>query len=189
MKYVKLILFISIISLINSCKESRYKSLEEREILSGMRYDSLFLGIKFNMSSKEFYDHCWKMNKNQIIIQGPSNNSVKYILKEDSINGIIEMLFYPRFMEDKIYEMNATFSYASWAPWNRHLFSDKLILEIKKTMENWYKSRFISIQDNDSDKELYVTVKGNRRIIISIKDDREVRVRFSDLIAEKKLEK
>ena len=67
MKYVKLILFILIILSINSCKESSYKSLEKREMLSGMRYDSLFLGIKFNMSSKEFYDHCWKMNKNQMM--------------------------------------------------------------------------------------------------------------------------
>ena len=56
-------------------------------------------------------------------------------------------------------------------------------------MEDWYKSKFIRIKDEDSDKELFVTVKGNRRIVISIKDDMEVRVRFSDLIAEKKLNK
>ena len=70
-----IILFIS--TIFYSCETSPYLILEKKELSSGVRYDSLFLGVKFGMSSEEFYSHCWELNKKELIKQGPSNSSVK----------------------------------------------------------------------------------------------------------------
>ena len=85
--------FFGILILFVSCKKNHYVILEREEIASGVRYDSLFLGVKFGMSSKEFYSHCWDLNK-KIISQGPTNNSVKYLTPTESVGQNIEMLFY-----------------------------------------------------------------------------------------------
>ena len=178
-----IILFIS--TIFYSCETSPYSILEIEELSSVERYDSLFLGVKFGMSSEEFYSHCWELNKQELISQGPSNSSVKYLLPTKSNGQNIEMLFYPNFNNDTIFEVNAEFSYTAWAPWNKDLFSDSLIKEIKILLSGWYKSDFIEIKNPDNEKYLYVTVNGNRRIALTIVDDRKVRARFTDLLIEK----
>ena len=78
-----------------ACQTNPYLSLEKKELSSGVRYDSLFLGVKFGMTSKEFYAHCWDLNRKKLVSQGPSNNSVRYLIPTESIGQNIEMLFYP----------------------------------------------------------------------------------------------
>ena len=180
-----IILFIS--TIFYSCETSPYLILEKKELSSGVRYDSLFLGVKFGMSSEEFYSHCWELNKQELIKQGPSNSSVKYLLPTKSNGQNIEMLFYPNFNNDTIFEVNTEFSYTAWAPWNKDLFSDSLIKEIKTLLSGWYKSDFIEIKNPENEKYLYVTVNGNRRITLTIMDDRKVRARFTNLLIEKKI--
>ena len=102
-----------------SCQTNPYIDLEKKDLASGLRYDSLFLGVKFGMTSKEFYAHCWDLNRKKLVTQGPSNNSVRYYLSTESIGQKIEMLFYPVFDNDIVYEVNTTFSYTGWAPWNK----------------------------------------------------------------------
>ena len=68
--------FFGIIILFISCKKNPYVILERDEIASGVRYDSLFLGVKFGMSSKEFY--CF--------FQIPSADEKRKILKVFSGN-------------------------------------------------------------------------------------------------------
>ncbi len=178
-----IILFIS--TIFYSCETSPYLILEKEELSSGLRYDSLFLGVKFGMSSEEFYSHCWELNKQELIRQGPSNSSVKYLLPTKSNGQNIEMLFYPIFNNDTVFEVNTVFSYTAWAPWNKDLFSDLLIKEIKILLSGWYKSDFIEIKNPENEKYLYVTVNGNRRITLTIIDDRKVRAKFTDLLIEK----
>ena len=86
---ISILIFITIIS----CQTNPYLELEKKELSSGVRYDSLFLGVKFGMTSKEFYAHCWDLNRQKLITQGPSNNSVRYYLPTESIGQKIEMLF------------------------------------------------------------------------------------------------
>ena len=181
----KLLFVLQFSFILYSCEVNPYLLLEKRELETGLVYDSLFLGVKFKMTSKEFYAHCWDLNKKEVITQGPSNNSVRFILQSKSTDGKIEMLFYPVFNNDTIYELNSTFSYIGWAPWNKNLFSDFLIEEVKEIMEEWYGSNFITIKNSKNDKMLYATVNGNRRIAITIVDDSKVRVRFINLLVEK----
>ena len=178
------ITIIILFCILGSCKHSYY-DMEERELNSGIRYDSLFFDLHLGMTSKAFYDRCWELNKQQIVKEGPSNSSVKYMIKE-GVKYNVEMLFYPKFQKDKVYMMLTTFSYEGWAPWNRERFSNVLIEDIKKLMESWYGKGFITVQGENNQK-LYVMVQGNRRITISIKDDKDVMVRFTDLIISKQI--
>ncbi len=178
------ITIIILFCILGSCKHSYY-DMEERELNSGIRYDSLFFDIHFGMTSKDFYNRCWELNKQKIIKEGPSNSSVIYTIKK-GVRYNVEMLFYPKFQKDKIYLMLSTFSYQGWAPWNKDRFSNFLIEDVKKLMESWYGEGFITVQGKN-DKKLYVKVQGNRRITISTIDDKDVRVRFTDLTISKKI--
>lgn len=141
------------------------------------------------MTSKDFYAHCWDLNKRQLITQGPSNNSVRYYLPTESIGQKIEMLFYPVFDNDIVYEVNSTFSYTGWAPWNKETSSDYLIDEVRDILSGWYATEFIEIKNPKNNNILYATVNGNRRIAITKVSEREVRARYTDLTLEIKDEK
>ena len=58
--------------------------------------------------------------------------------------------------------------------------------DVKQLLESWYGGSFLAVEGGN-DKKLYVMVQGNRRITISIKDDKDVMVRFTDLIISKKI--
>ena len=182
---ISILIFITIIS----CQTNPYLELEKKELSSGARYDSLFLGVKFGMTSKEFYAHCWDLNRKKLITQGPSNNSVRYYLPTESIGQKIEMLFYPVFDNDIVYEVNTTFSYTGWAPWNKETSSDYLIDEVREILSEWYNSKFYEIKNPKNNSTLYTTVSGNRRIVITKVSEREVRARYTDLTIEKKIKK
>ena len=182
---ISILIFITIIS----CQTNPYLELEKKELSSGVRYDSLFLGVKFGMTSKEFYAHCWDLNRKKLITQGPSNNSVRYYLPTESIGQKIEMLFYPVFDNDVVYEVNTTFSYTGWAPWNKETSSDYLIDEVREILSEWYNSKFYEIKNPKNNSTLYTTVSGNRRIVITKVSEREVRARYTDLTIEKKIKK
>ena len=75
------------------------------------------------MTSKEFYAHCWELNKQGVITDGLNNTSVLYKL-DSVLEYPASMFFYPDFYDNKISKMKVSFKYDSWAPWNRKLFSD-----------------------------------------------------------------
>ena len=185
----KILLFIFFSIIIISCQTNPYLELERNELASGERYDSLFLGVKFGMTSKDFYAHCWDLNKRQLITQGPSNNSVRYYLPTESVGQKIEMLFYPVFDNDIVYEVNSTFSYTGWAPWNKETDSEYLIEEVRDILSNWYSTKFFEIKNPKNNSILYATVNGNRRIAITKVSEREVRARYTDLTVEKNNQK
>ena len=165
-----------------ACKHSYY-DIEKRELNTGVRNDSIFFDLHFGMDRKDFYDRCWELNKQGIVKEGPSNSSVIYSIKE-GVRYNVEMLFYPKFHENKVYMMLTTFTYEGWAPWNRDRFSNFLLEDVKQLLESWYGGSFLAVEDGN-DEKLYVMVQGNRRITISIIDDRDVRVRFTDLSISK----
>lgn len=170
-----------------ACQTNPYLSLENKELSSGVIYDSLFLGVKFGMTSKEFYSHCWDLNKKKLVSQGPSNNSVRYLIPTESKGQNIEMLFYPVFNKDTVYEVNSTFSYTAWAPWNKGTSAEYLMKEIEDLLSGWYQTEFYEIQGPKNRSNLFATVNGNRRISLTKVSEREVRARFTNLLIEKKL--
>ncbi len=169
------------ISLMFSCKRSPYERLVNQELEKGVRYDSIFLGIKFGMSQKDFYTHCWELNKQGIILQGPSNLSVQYRLDSTEMQAETYMWFYPDFEGGELSRMPVEFSYLAWAPWNLELSSDSLLIDVKKLFEKWYDAEFMFLENKDKTKKLWVMVTGNRRIRLFKKSPSTVGVDITDL--------
>ncbi len=167
-----------------SC-QSEYHQKVEQELARGMSYDSLFLGIKFGMTSKEFFSHCWELNKQGLIKEGPTNTTVEYTV--DKLNHPAKMYFYPDFYQDSIYEMPVTYMYEGWAPWNKELTADSLQLDVLRMFRKEYGDGFMEIAHPERGTA-YVRVDGNRRIsIYTNPDDTQVKVTYTDLLTEKKL--
>ena len=162
----------------------RYQTLLQRELAEGQRMDSLFFGIYFGMSDKEFYLHCWEMNKKGLFTDGADNTAVLYKIRDGMRYGVF-MNFYPEFHQDKISKMGVSFRYDGWAPWNKHMISDSLKQDVLQLYEKWYPdgNPFIKIKDKDRGT-IYVKVDGNRRIIIGSYDEAHVKVDYTDLFAE-----
>ncbi|MCA6079181.1 hypothetical protein [Fulvivirga sedimenti] len=169
--------------------KSEYQVMLERELASEVRNDSLFLGFHFGMSQKDFYASCWDMNKQGLLIQGPSNLSVEYFL-DDELDFPAFMRFYPQFdQQNAIYNMPVEFVYKAYAPWDKTTSSDSLLLDVKDLMEDWYGEGFVFLEDPEGARSVWVKVDGNRRIRIFKRDVSVVAMDISDMTNGKMKEK
>jgi len=155
--------------------------LKEQE--SKVRYDSLFLGLKFGMYRADFFDYCREMNRNKIFMNGPmtatSSRSVLY-----SINGLkyeAKMFFYPVFEKQKIAKMEAHFEFEGWATWNKERYSTVLLPEVKQLVQDWYKGNDFVALEVDDGKEVFVKIDGNRQMLLYAYDNQTVDLIITDL--------
>jgi hypothetical protein len=172
--------------LIYSCTpKAKYERKLKHELASGVRNDSLFLGLYFGMTEKEFFTHCWKLNQKGLIKQGGSNTTVEYHIQHE-LKYPCQMDFYPKFVDHKIAEMPVRFVYSGWAPWNKDLSSDKLELDIM----NWYKTSFGEFMEvrHPSKGSAYVNISGNRQISIFKEDELHVWAVFTDMTVKEKVD-
>ncbi len=153
----------------------------------GTVHDSLFLGMHLGQTKQEFFDKCWKLNKNEIVTNSANNNFVEYILsgpKGNHQNRPITMLFYGIFnKENTMTGMDLKFYYEAWSLWNESTHSDRLFQVVRDTLKSWYPGNdFIKVPLKNNQKELFVKVDGNRRITIKpLNDPKEVKVQIDDL--------
>ncbi len=160
-----------------ACK-SDYEKMVDRELRSGIRHDSIFFGLYFGMTSGDFYAHCFDLNHQGLVTNGPENNTVLYTF--NNYRYPLDMNFYPAFENNRIYKMGIVFNYQGWAPWNRDLFSDKAVPDVLDILEKWYGKGFLEIKAPDG-KPAWVKVNGNRQILVLLQNERNVRVEISDL--------
>jgi hypothetical protein len=188
MRYYKWII-IAVLFLSGCTSDTaRYKRLVKKELGRGIREDSLFLGLKLGMTSKEFYAHCWELNKKGLVTDGNNNTAVLYKLGKE-LSHPASMNFYPDFYNGKIYRMRVDFMYDAWAPWNKNLFSDSLLNDVVGLYKKWYgNNNFIEMKDSVKGT-IFIKVDGNRRIIIGRYDDLHVKVNYTDLLVDKELKK
>ncbi len=179
------ILFWMLILFVSACTQrSAYDLMLNEELAKNVRNDSLFLGFHFGMEQKDFYASCWDMNKQGLLIQGPSNLSVQYYL-DDELKFPAFMRFYPQFDDQKnIYNMPMEFVYEAYAPWDMSTSSDSLLQDVKGLMEKWYGDGFIYLEDKDGSRSVWVKVDGNRRIRIFKRDVAIVAADISDMTSE-----
>lgn len=170
-----------------SCNQSEYDRLVKTEMASGIVYDSLLFGLKFGQTKKEFFDICWKLNKNGLVTNGPDNNFVAYNLPQKNpaqLKNAITMLFYGVFNEDQVMTgMDLKFSHKAWSLWNKNLQSDQLLMSIKDSLQTWYPgNNFITVNMPKDTTALLIKIDGNRRITLKPLDDpRVVKARIDDL--------
>ena len=160
---------------------ARYEREMARELSSGERYDSLFMGLYLGMSEKDFYTHCWELNREGLIRQGTSNLTVVYHMR-DELKHPATMNFYPVFEEGRIVEMPVRFAYNGWAPWNKELSPEKLADDIRNWYEKVYGGSFITVKHPEHGTA-FVKVDGNRRITIFHEADLHAWAVFTDMEA------
>jgi hypothetical protein len=192
LKYLKLILILVMAGL-SACRQTdmqRYTELVRKERESSKVVNDIYFGISLGMPSKDFYSHCWDLNKKGIFKDGPGNTCVQYNLDNKELKFPGFMTFYPEFKEGKIYSMWTKFEYSGWMPWNKQLSSDSLLPDVLKLYEKWYPkgNPFMKITQEERG-DAWVKVDGNRRILIRKYDDMEVKVDYTDTRREKALKK
>ena len=180
MKYQVYCIITLLVFFISSCDQrSEYERLVQRELDSGERHDSLFLGYYLGMERQNFFDHSWELNQQKKVTGG-----AQVYYKIEGLSGEATMTFYPDFKNDRISRIPAEIQFDSWAIWNRELYSDSLIVELIELYEGEYGPRFIRTMHPEFNKEAWIKVDGNRRISVYRHDDMKVRVEFLDLTAE-----
>lgn len=148
--------------------------------------DSLFLGFYLGLPQKNFYDLCTELNSQKKITQGPGGaTSVEHKIL-GAYGGDVSMRFYPTFIDKKIYEMPVTYTYESWAPWNKEFSSVALFPQILETFKSIYGEEF-KVVDHPYQGKVYYRMDGKRRINLFIKDDQFVQAIFTDMEVEKRL--
>jgi len=179
---------ISILSLaivLTSCFQSEYTKLVKKELASGIRKDSVVLGLELGDSRDEFYAKCTELNKQQLITQGSGAFSVQHFFKDSLVHNKpkeIKLLFSPIFDKgDTLAGMDLDYSYSDWAPWNKSSQSDSLEVYLIKLLELNYKGNpFIEVKSQNV--PLKVKVDGNRRMVIVKKNEQIVSVKVQDLL-------
>lgn len=186
LKFLFRLSLLSLMIVVIGCSRSKYDQLVKAEMAKGIVNDSLMLGMKLGQTQKEFFDKCWKLNREKIVTNGP-DGFVMYELpvkKENDKGDAITMLFYGIFNEDKTMTgMNFQFYYQSWSLWNKSLQSDRLIPEVKSRFMEWYPGNdFIKVELKNDEGEIFVKVDGIRRITIKpLDDNRVVKAQIDDL--------
>ena len=190
MRAIFALVFLVFCSSCTSNGFEKYEKLKAKELSTGKRTDSIFFGLSLGMPIKDFYTHCWQMNKQGIFRDGYNNNYVLYKLNRNELKHAGSMNFYPDFMNEKIARMRIIYQYDGWAPWNKPLSSDSLLPDIIRLYKTWYPAGNDFIKIDDPKKgTIYVKVDNNRQITIGRFDDMYVKADFTDLIAEKQTKK
>jgi len=173
-------IFMMVLSATIGCTpKTKYERSLKRELATGVRNDSLFLGLYLGMTQKDFYTHCWNLNRKGLVKQGPDNKTVEFQLRNE-LNYPCMMNFYPNFVDGKIAEMPVKFTYSGWSPWNTKLSSDSLQIDILEWYKEKYGDHFLVVGHPKRGKA-YITLNGNRRITIFKENDMNVWAIFSDM--------
>lgn len=185
-------IFLLLFGCKNKTPLEKYEELVARELASNKKNDSIFWGIRFGMTQKQFFNHCWEMNKKGIITDGTDGKGNMYILYKlkNELPYVASMNFYPKFNDSTITGMKALYHYDGWVPWNKSLSADSLLPNIVRLYKKTYNDGNAFIEMNDKKKgPLFAKVDGNRRIVITKEDDVQVKVEFTDLLMEHKTKK
>ena len=181
---VVLMIFTSVIMI--SCSHAEmtpYQSMLKEELKRGVRYDTLFHGLHFNMTSNRFYEYCFEMNQQGLFFQHGGSEEIIIKYNKD-FKYPVEFVFYPKFEEEQITELKGHFYYPMGTGFNKEFYAPGLQLELVKKIEEWYGGRsFLKVQGpNQYSGDAYAKIDGNRQIMLwNHSDNHQVMILFSDL--------
>ena len=162
---------------------SPYQSILKEELDRGVRYDTLFHGLHFNMTSTHFYEHCFEMNRQGLFFQ--NSGAEEIIIKYDKdFKHPVEFIFYPDFEREQIAELSGYFYYPQGNGFNKEFYASRLQLELVKKLEEWYGGRpFLKVPGPDQyTGDAYVKIDGNRQIMLwNHSGNHRVLILFADL--------
>jgi hypothetical protein len=176
---------ISFAVALSSCEESaasRYKSLEKREVATGIRQDSLFKGIYLGMSHEDFREYCYYKNTVEHDFRNDGPHTSWVISKIDGMKYPAAINFYPVFKNNVITAMDAAIFYDFRNGEQSPHTKESLLEDVLQLLQTWYGAEFFRIASPTAFREdIYVSVRGNRRVIVYPTLTSEVRVRMQDL--------
>lgn len=163
----------------HSCEQqTQYQKALKKGLSSGERQDSIFFGLYFGMPAKDFYTYSWELNKKGLIREGYSNTTVHYDLEGLPYPAALE--YYPVFVDDKIQSMTGHVFYNAWAPWNKDMFAEVLIEDVKNLFEDWYGKGFMLVNSPGYGRA-YAKIDDNRQIALYYTKDERVEFVITDM--------
>lgn len=168
-----------------SCNlNSPYANLIKSELRSGKQVNDLIMGFEFGMSKDLYFDRCAELNKLKEITSGGRNFSPEKILIPNNSDGKkIKMSFFGTFDDKRILNgLDVRFNFLGWSSWNKEYQSSVLLEQIKDSLLSWFHgNNFLAVEIEGINKETYVKVDGNRRIILYTVDTKDVALKIDDL--------
>jgi len=179
-KKIRIVFFLGFfLSMLIGCDPAiQYRKLVKNQLNSGITNDTLFHGVYFGMTYDEYYNHITALGHQGKVSQG-GDMSVQCEI--DEFDTKIRMNFVPEYINDSIQVMRVTYSYVSWAPWNKRTTDDLLWKDVINLYRNKYGPNFIQFKSNQSARPALVWVLGNQRITLFQKDEAKVNARFTNL--------
>jgi len=178
-KYTILQVTWSFLILFGCNPEYKLEKTIEEELATGIKNDSLFLGLEFGITMQEFFDHCRELNSQGLVREGSKNMSVEYIFK-DSLDQPLAFNFYAdRESNGPIHKYYTSFNYYAFAL-NRHLYSDQLMEMLPSILMDWYGGNEPFNVAKDGKEYLY-KIDGNRMIELYVYDLSTVVATYYDL--------
>ena len=80
----------------------KYKNWVKKELAGNKRVDSIFFGIYLGMVNKEFFLHCWDLNKKGFTDRDGLNNTAVLYKLDTELKYPASMNFYPDFNDSTI---------------------------------------------------------------------------------------
>ena len=93
------------------------------------------------------------------------------------------MSFFGTFDDKRILNgLDVRFNFLGWSSWNKEYQSSVLLEQIKDSLLSWFPgNNFLAVEIEGINKETYVKVDGNRRIILYTVDTKDVALKIDDL--------
>lgn len=183
-----LFILVSVLFAMACQPKSEYEKIKETELATGVQYDSLFAGLSFKMTRKEFYDYCWEMNSTGTFMNGTSSQ-VLYDVSKD-FSRPTNLTFYPKYINDKMLEMPMEFQYKDWALWNEETKVELLIEEVREVLMKWYGgNEFIELTSVDGSTTIWVKIDGNRQIRVGRANISTAKVDITNLTVAEEIKK
>lgn len=183
---VKIYFWFILLLMMGCTGKPSYDELVSRELARGVKVDSLFHGIYFNMTMESFYDHSYKMNQKGIFFQNDLNVEV-VVHYDEGYSHPVDFVFFPEGPFRSIQRMRGYMKYQKWSPFTKTLTAKKLQEEVRKNFETQYGGqKFIEIPHPKGFwPTAYVKVDGNRKILLYRSfDDQRVEMEFENLDKE-----
>lgn len=180
----QLIIFIALAVILGACRQDvSYATLVSRELARDAQADSLWLGLRFNMTMEEFFIYCFNQNQKGEFFQNSGSSEVIYTFKGE-FKAPVDYVFFPAGGNASIQQLEGTMVYQSWAPFTKEFTAEHLQEEVIRYLEAQYGGRpFLAIDHPEGFwPQAFVKVDANRKILLYRSfDDRKLHVVFENL--------
>jgi len=178
-KFISTVSILWILLSISNCTKEQldYESMIQQGLNSGIENNELFLDYELGMTRDDFFHVSWELNNEEKI-----TGLVKIDYELDGLKSRAYMQFYPDFLNNRISKIPVDIHYAGWAPWNQEFSSDTLVVDLVEFYEDKFTTSFHYVFVPDLNKNAYLSVEGNRAILIYPLTEMIARVDFIDLL-------